>query len=180
MQSLDQTIQVRPKLGFWTWIQPSFLHEKSNRSLYIWGAHADWTNTNRINTSSTFMCSSTFYLYFCIFLLVLRRSSRLEAANWRGPRGSHADLGQPIAAAHPDGFLSGERGFSSTKATIGLSCIPCFRWAFLDSCGRASPSVLRVYGDVFVCEQLHHKTWPLSPCQIGGSGWHQVIRPKRR
>jgi hypothetical protein len=55
------------------------------------------------------------YPYPCILLLVLRRSSRLEAANPRGSRGGQADLGQLIATTRPDGSLPGERGFGSQK-----------------------------------------------------------------
>jgi hypothetical protein len=34
LESSDPPIRIQPKLGFWTWIQPSFLHGKSSRSLY--------------------------------------------------------------------------------------------------------------------------------------------------
>lgn len=52
----------------------------------------------------------------CIFLLVLRCSSGLEAANPRGPRGGQADLGHPIAAASPDGVPPGRAGFRVYKS----------------------------------------------------------------
>ena len=57
-----------------------------------------------------------FYLSPCIFLLVLRRSSRLEAANPRGSRGGKADLEQPIIAASPDGVPPGRAGRLVPKA----------------------------------------------------------------
>jgi hypothetical protein len=88
----------------------------------------------------------------CTLLLVLRRSSRLEAANPRGSRGGQADLGQPIAATHAEVVPPGRAGFWVSKALVGLSCVPSFWRASLSACCRASRSASRVHGDVFVCE----------------------------
>ncbi|KAK1631673.1 hypothetical protein QYE76_005988 [Lolium multiflorum] len=45
----------------------------------------------------------------------IREIDGLEAANPRGPRGGQADLGQPIAAASPDGVPPGRAGFRVYK-----------------------------------------------------------------
>ena len=62
----------------------------------------------------------TFYLYFSFSLvLLLPRSSfvlRLQGGEPRGPRGGQANLGQPIAAARPDGVPPGRVGFRVYKS----------------------------------------------------------------
>ena len=55
-----------------------------------------------------------------MFLLVLRHSSRLEAANPRGSRGGKADLEQSIVAVSPGGVLPGERGVWSQKRRLAV------------------------------------------------------------
>jgi hypothetical protein len=83
----------------------------------------------------------------------------LEAANPRGPRGGQADVGQPIAAASPDGSLPGERGFGSRKSrrTVLRTALPM---SLARHVLRASHSASRVQGDVFMCEHIvpsdHH------------------------
>jgi hypothetical protein len=100
------------------------------------------------------------YSYPCILLLILCRYSRLEAANPRGSRGGQADIGQPIAAARPDGVPPGRAGFLVSKAPAGLSCVPRFRRAFLGACCRTSRSASRVHGGVFVCEHFQARVCP--------------------
>ena len=93
----------------------------------------------------------------CIFLLVLRRSSRLEAATPRGSRGGQADLGQPIAAASPDGVpprRAGFRVYKSARRTVLRIVLPVslprseLRSISLGAAGTR---------DVFVCQK---------PCKI--------------
>ena len=59
------------------------------------------------------------------------RSSSLQGGEPRGSRGGQADLGQPIAAARPDGVPPGRVGFRVLKSTRRIACVPRFRTGLL-------------------------------------------------
>ena len=107
-------------------MNPLLVREVQPPLIYV-GGDGRLNNTNRTNTSTTFSCSSTFYLSLVSFFLVLHSFFALEGSDPRGSRGERIDLGQPIAAALPDGVPPGGVGFSglqkrpSTVLRIALS-----------------------------------------------------------
>ena len=95
------------------------------------------------------------YYFFCVhlllsltlvsFFLVLRSFFALEGSDPQGSRGESIDLGQPIAAAIPDGSLPGPRGFGSAKAPADCPAYRVVgRVSFDVSCG-VSPPASRVH-----------------------------------
>ena len=84
-----------------------------------------YKNNTQSNNQSTFYPSFTSLP--CSFSLVLRSFFVLKGSDPRGSRGERIDLGQPIAAALPDGVPPGGVGFSglqkrpSTVLRIALS-----------------------------------------------------------
>ena len=140
-------------------MNPSFFlaREVQPPLIYLRG-DARLNNTQSINQSTTFYLlsfllnpsSSSSSFFVC--------SSSLQGGEPRGPRGDQVDLGQPIAAARPDGVPPGRVEFWVYKSARGLSCVPRFRRVSFDVSCDASPPVSRVHGDVFVCEQSVYVT----------------------
>ena len=83
-----------------------------------------------------------FYLYFSLLLCsssssFFVRSSSLQGGEPRGPRGDQVDLGQPIAAARPDGVPPGHVGFRVLKSTHRI----VLRTALPDGCPSTRAAV---------------------------------------
>ena len=55
----------------------------------------------------------------------------LNGSDPRGSRGGRTDLGQPIAAARPDGVPPERVGFRVLKSTRRIVCVPRFRTGLL-------------------------------------------------
>ena len=126
------------------------MYGKSSRLLYMLGVTADGTTHNRTNQYTTF--SSTFYLS----TVFLSRSSLFfvfESCESRGSRGERIDLGQPIAAAIPDGVPPGCAGFRVCKSARRLSCVPRCRSGLLQRELRCITPGVEGTRDVFVCQQ---------------------------
>ena len=103
------------------------------------------------------------YYFFCVhlllsltlvsFFLVLRSFFALEGSDPRGSRGERIDLGQPIAAAIPDGVPPGCAGFRVCKSTRRLSCVSrCWSGLLRRELRCITPGVEGTR-DVFVCQQ---------------------------
>ena len=139
--NLTRVLDVNPNLFLAREVQPPPAYLRGDGQL---------NNTQSIKSSITFYLlaflpnpsssSSSFFV----------RSSSLQGGEPRGSRGSQADLGQPIAAARPDGVPPRRVGFRVYKSARRIACVPRFRRVSFDvSCG-ASPPALEVHGDVFV------------------------------
>ena len=55
----------------------------------------------------------------------------LQGGEPRGPRGDQVDLGQPIAAARPDGVPPGRVGFRVFKSARRIACVPRLQMGLL-------------------------------------------------
>ena len=99
-------------------MNPLLVREVQPPLIYV-GGDGRLNNTQSNNQYTTF--SSTFCLSHSSSFFVL------ESCEYRGSRGERIDLGQPIAAALPDGVPPGGVGFSglqkrpSTVLRIALS-----------------------------------------------------------
>jgi hypothetical protein len=93
LESSDPPIRIRPKLGFWTWIQPSLLHTIAKTNL----------QTSIFSLSPLFSAhrSSVFFV--------------LESFDLGSLSGGRTDLGQPITVVRPDGVSPGRVGFRVFK-----------------------------------------------------------------
>src|SRR3954469_5546867 len=96
-------------------MNPLLVREVQTPLIYV-GGDGRLNNTNRTNQSITLLCSSIFIPYPCIFLSRSSFVLRVGGSDPRGSRGERINLGQPIAAALPDGSLPGVWGFGSSKA----------------------------------------------------------------
>ena len=111
-----RVLDVNPSLFLAREVQPPLIYLRGDGRLN--------NNTQSINQSTTF--------YLLSFLLnpssssssFFVRSSSLQGGEPRGPRGVQFNLGQPIAAAHPDGVPPGRVGFRVPKA---LACCLVYR-----------------------------------------------------
>ena len=105
--NLTRVLDVNPSLFLAREVQPPLIYLRGDGRL---------NNTQSINQSTTF--------YLLSFLLnpssssssFFVRSSSLQGGEPRGPRGDQVDLGQPIAAARPDGVPPGRVGFRVYKS----------------------------------------------------------------
>ena len=88
-----------------------FLVREVQPSLIYVGGDGRLNNTQSINQSTTFSCSSTFISPLVSFFSFFTSSSCWRAADPRGSRAERIDLEQPIAAALPDGVPLGCAGF---------------------------------------------------------------------
>ena len=106
--NLTRVLDMNPSLFLAREVQPPLIYLRGDGRL---------NNTQSINSSTTF--------YLLSFLLnpssssssFFVRSSSLQGGDPRGPRGDQVDLGQPIAAARPDGVPPGRVGFRVYKST---------------------------------------------------------------
>ena len=120
--NLTRVLDVNPSLFLAREVQPPLIYLRGDGRL---------NNTQSINSSTTF--------YLLSFLLnpssssssFFVRSSSLQGGEPRGPRGDQVDLGQPIAAARPDGVPPGRVGFRVLKSTCRIACVPRFRTGLL-------------------------------------------------
>ena len=94
--------------------------------------------------------------YFFIDVLSLHRFSIsffvFESCESRGSRGERIDLGQPIAAALPDGIPPRLVGFRICKSTRRLSCVSRCRSGLLRRELRCITPSVEGTRDVFVCQ----------------------------
>ncbi len=120
--NLTRVLDVNPSLFLAREVQPPLI--------YV-GGDGRLNNTNRTNLSITLLCSSTFISPLYLFFSFFASSSCWRAADPRGSRGKRIDLGQPIAAAIPDGVPPGRVGFRVLKSTRRIACVPRFRTGLL-------------------------------------------------
>jgi hypothetical protein len=114
--TLRDAIFVRVRLGFGLLVGfpgPFLVREVHPPHIYVRG-------DGRLNNTQSNKSSTIFYLFYLLplffFFLVLRSFFLLQGGEPRGPRGGQADLGQPIAAARPDGVPPGRVGFRVYKS----------------------------------------------------------------
>ena len=84
----------------------------------------------RLNNTQSQTHLQLFHLRLILPSFLLPRSSSffmLESYESRGSRGGLTDLGQPIAAAFPDGVPLGSVGFRVLKSSRRSSCESRFR-----------------------------------------------------
>ena len=120
--NLIRVLDVNPSLFLAREVQPPLIYLRGDGRL---------NNTQSINQSTTFYLlsfllnpsSSSSSFFVC--------SSSLQGGEPRGPRGNQVDLGQPIAAARPDGVPPGRVGFRVLKSTRRIACVPRFRTGLL-------------------------------------------------
>ena len=108
-------------------MNPFLVREVQPPLIYV-GGDGRLNNTQSNKQYTTF--SSTFYLS----IVFLSRSSSffvLESCKYRGSRGERIDLGQPIAAALPDGVPPGCVRFWIYKSANWIACVPRFRTGLL-------------------------------------------------
>ena len=104
--NLTRVLDVNPSLFLAREVQPPLIYLRGDGRL---------NNTQSNKSSTTFI----FYLFSLTLVLLLPRSSfvlLLQGGEPRGPRGGQADLGQPIAAARPDGVPPGRVRFRVLKS----------------------------------------------------------------
>src|SRR3954467_6265665 len=116
---LTRVLDVNPNLFLAREVQPPLIYPRGDGRL---------NNTQSQNTS-------TFYPSFtslpCSFYLILRSFFVLKGSDPRSSRGGRTALGQPIAAARPDGVPPGRVGFRVLKSTRRIACVPRFRAGLL-------------------------------------------------
>ena len=112
------------------------------------------------------------------FFLVLRSFFALEGSDPRGSRGERIDLGQPIAAALPNGVPPGRVGFRVFKSARRLSCVSRCRSGLLRRELRCITPGVEGTRDVFVCQHTfwrlhwgtkinrHHPPCPIFPSHL--------------
>ena len=104
--NLARVLDVNPSL-FLAWeVQPPLIYLRGDGRL----------NNTQSNKHIYYFFVFISIPYPCIFFLVLRSFFLLQGGEARGPRGDQVDLGQPIAAARPDGVLPGRVGFRVYKS----------------------------------------------------------------
>ena len=120
--NLTRVLDVNPNLFLTQEVQPPLIYLRGDGRL---------NNTQSTNQSTTF--------YLLSFLLnpnsssssFFVRPSSLQGGEPRGPRGDQVDLGQPIAAARPDGVPPGRVGFWVYKSARRIACVPRFQTGLL-------------------------------------------------
>ena len=116
LESLDKTnpnltrvLDVNPSLFLAREVQPPLIYSRGD---------------GRLNNTQSNKSIYIFYLYFSFSLVLLLPRSlfvlRMQGGEPRGPRGGQADLGQPIAAARPDGVPPGRVAFRVIKSTCRI------------------------------------------------------------
>lgn len=136
-------------------MNPFLVREVQPPLIYV-GGDGRLNNTQSNNQYTTF--TSTF---LSLHRLSLSRSSLFfvfESCETRGPRGERIDLGQPIAAAIPDGVPPGCAGFRVFKSVRRLSCVSRCRSDLLRRELRCITPGVEGTRDVFVCQ---HTFWRL-------------------
>ena len=113
-------------------------------------------NTQSTNQYTIFY--PRFYFSPLFFFLVLRSFFLLQGGEPRGSRGERIDLGQPIAAALPDGVPPGGVGFRVCKSARRLSCISRCRSGLLRRELWCITPGVEGTRDMFVCQ---HTFWRL-------------------
>ena len=121
--NLTRVLDVNPSLFLAREVQPPLIYLRGDGRLN--------NNTQSNNQSTTFYLlsfllnpsSSSSSFFVC--------SSSLQGGEPRGPRGDQVDLGQPIAAARPDGVPPGRVGFRVLKSARRIACVPRFRTGLL-------------------------------------------------
>ena len=119
--NLTRVLDANPRLFLAREVQPPLIYPRGDGRL---------NNTQSNNQSIIFHL----YLYLSplfFFFLVLRLFFLLQGGENRGPRGDQVDLGQPIAAARPDGVPPRRMGFRVIKSTRRIACVPRFRTGLL-------------------------------------------------
>ena len=92
-------------------MNPLLVREVQPPLIYV-GGDGRLNNTQSIKSIYYFFCVHLLLsLTLVSFFLVLRSFFALEGSDPRGSRGERIDLGQPIAAALPDGVPPGGVGF---------------------------------------------------------------------
>ena len=117
--NLTRVLDVNPSLFLAREVQPPLIYLRGDGRL----------NNTQSNNQSTFYPSFTSLP--CSFSLVLRSFFVLKGSDPRGSRGGRTDLGQPIAAARPDGVPPGRVGFRVLKSARRIACVPRFRTGLL-------------------------------------------------
>ena len=114
--NLTRVLDVNPNLFLAREVQPPLIYLRGDGRL---------NNTHRSNHLPLFI----FYLFSLTLVLLLPRSSSilLQGGEPRGPRADQVDLGQPIAAARPDGVPPGRAGFRVYKSVHRIACVPRIR-----------------------------------------------------
>ena len=132
-------------------MNPLIVREVQPPLIYV-GGDGRLNNTQSIKSIYYFF-QSTFYPS----TVLLSRSSLFfvfESCESRGSRGERIDLGQPIAAALPDGVPPGGVGFRVRKSARRLSCVSRCRSGLLRRELRCITPGVEGTRDVFVCQ--HH------------------------
>ena len=136
-------------------MNPLLVREVQPPLIYVGGDGR--LNNTQSNKSIYYFFKSRFYLS----IVFLSRSSLFfvfEGCESRGSRGERIDLGQPIAAAIPDGVPPGCAGFRVCKSTRRLSCVSrCWSGLLRRELRCITPGVEGTR-DVFVCQ---HTFWRL-------------------
>ena len=132
-------------------MNPLLVREVQPPLIYVGGDGR--LNNTQSNKSIYYFFLSTFYLS----TVFLSRSSLFfvfESCESRGSRGERIDLGQPIAAALPDGVPPGRVGFRVFKSARRLSCVSRCRSGLLRRELRCITPGVEGTRDVFVCQHL--------------------------
>ena len=114
--NLARVLDVNPSLFLAREVQPPLIYSRGDGRL------------NNNTQSQTHL--QLFHLRFVSPSFFLPRSSSffmLESCEYRGSRGGLTDLGQPIAAALPDGVPPGSVGFRVFKSSRRSTCESRFR-----------------------------------------------------
>ena len=130
-------------------MNPLLVREVQPPLIYVGG------NGRLNNTQSN---KSIYYLFIYVLSLhvFLSRSSLFfvfESCESRGSRGERIDLGQPIAAAIPDGVPPSCAGFRVCKSARRLSCVSRCRSGLLRRELRCITPGVEGTCDVFVFQQ---------------------------
>ena len=108
-------------------MNPLLVREVQPPLIYVGG-------DGRLNNTQSNKSIHYFFIYVLSPIVFLSRSSLFfvfESCESRGSRGERIDLGQPIAAALPDGVPPGRVGFRVYKSTRRLSCVSLCRSGLL-------------------------------------------------
>ena len=129
-------------------MNPLLVREVQPPLIYVWG-------DGRLNNTQSNKSIYYFFIYVLSLHRFLSRSSLFfvfESCESRGSRGERIDLGQPIAAAIPDGVPPGCAGFRVCKSARRLSCVSRCRSGLLRRELRCITPGVEGTRDVFVCQ----------------------------
>ena len=135
-------------------MNPLLVREVQPPLIYVGG-------DSRLNNTQSNKSIYYFFIYVLSLHRFLSRSSLFfvfESCESRGSRGERIDLGNPIAAAIPDGVPPGCAGFRVYKSTRRLSCVSRCRPGLLRRELRCITPGVEGTRDVFVCQ---HTFWRL-------------------